>query len=129
MTQIYQYAFPKEKLEEEGNPQTIEFLLEEIVGTIELLDRAVELAKDPEKIEDKDTREIISDLEFGLLEKIRDAVEDNLTTEFPLHLIRRAISASLPVQRSTKKEKDSTTMEVTETSTNKARDILKAVHK
>ena len=85
-----------------GNTKSISFHLEEVFGSEVEIENILELSRDPDKIEDEDVRDIVTELEDGLLKNLHKAIIDNKAVQFDLKYVFDAIRTALPAQKAQK---------------------------
>ncbi|KAK4694289.1 hypothetical protein P7C71_g3271, partial [Lecanoromycetidae sp. Uapishka_2] len=92
-------VWPRDKAETELNTKEIVFSLEEIFGTVEVIDRALRIPEDSSQIRDSTLREMLEDLPSGLLQCLKEKVKNDEGTTLPISSITKVVARKLRVQR------------------------------
>lgn len=95
---LVQYAWPVDKATSEGIPADITFSIQEIIGSVKVIDDAMHLQKHPEDNNFGLPKEALSEIPAGFLETLKGKAERHEHAKLPISYITNAVKAGLDMQ-------------------------------
>lgn len=75
------------------------FSLEELVGTVDVINKAIGLRNGLDGVGDEETRLMLTELQDGFLETPRDKVRNGENVKFPISYVTDVVGRALRTQR------------------------------
>ena len=92
-------VWPQGKATDASNTQHITFGIEELVGTLEMINKAIRMRDNLDDIDDKFTRNMLQDVSANFLYMVKDKVQANAEAKMPISCFTTAIEDSIRFHR------------------------------
>ena len=96
----WQLVWPQDKAIDASNKQHITFGIEELVGTLEMINKAIHMRDSLDDIDDKFTRNMLQDVSANFLHMVKDKVQANAEVKMPISYFTTAIEDSNQISAS-----------------------------